>query len=98
MQRRRCAVQRSRLGCAVLLSLFRMIQMTFLSAISASLNDPSGRRRVRTFFILALCSATGGCGVLAAPCRVTSAALKMVPLVGHVAALPTDGCAAVIDP
>lgn len=39
-----------------------------------------------------------GCGVMAAPCRVTSAALKMVPLVGHVAALPTDACAAVIDP
>jgi hypothetical protein len=39
----------------------------------------------------------GGCGVLAAPCRITSAALKMVPVVGHVAALPTDACAAVID-
>ena len=37
------------------------------------------------------------CGVLAAPCRVTSAVLKMVPLVGHVAALPTDACAAAID-
>jgi hypothetical protein len=40
----------------------------------------------------------GGCGVMAAPCRVTSAALKMVPVVGHVAAAPTDACAAVIDP
>ena len=39
-----------------------------------------------------------GCGVMAAPCRVTSAALKMVPVVGHVAAAPTDACAAVIDP
>ena len=57
-----------------------------------------GLRLARTLFILALCAATAGCGVLAAPCRVTSAALKMVPLVGHVAALPTDGCAAVIDP
>jgi hypothetical protein len=28
---------------------------------------------------------------------VTSAVLKMVPVVGHVAALPTDGCAAIID-
>jgi hypothetical protein len=43
-----------------------------------------------------LCS-LGGCGVLAAPCRLTSVALKMVPLVGHAAALPTDACAAVID-
>jgi len=39
-----------------------------------------------------------GCGVMAAPCRVTSAALKMVPVIGHVAAVPTDACAAVIDP
>ena len=46
---------------------------------------------------LALLFSLGGCGVLAAPCRVASAALKMVPVVGHVAALPTDACAAVID-
>jgi hypothetical protein len=39
-----------------------------------------------------------GCGVVAAPCRVTSAVVKMVPLVGHVAALPTDACAEIIDP
>jgi hypothetical protein len=39
-----------------------------------------------------------GCGVAAAPCRVGSAALKIVPLVGHVAAAPTDACADVIDP
>lgn len=39
-----------------------------------------------------------GCGVLAAPCRVASAGIKMVPVVGHVAAVPTDVCAAVIDP
>ena len=45
-----------------------------------------------------LAGAVGGCGLLAAPCRVGSAALKIVPLVGHVAAAPTDGCAAVIDP
>lgn len=40
----------------------------------------------------------GGCGVLAAPCRVASAVIKIVPVVGHVAAVPTDACAAVIDP
>ncbi|ARU25571.1 MULTISPECIES: DUF6726 family protein [Ralstonia solanacearum species complex] len=38
-----------------------------------------------------------GCGVAAAPCRVASAGLKMVPLVGHVAAAPTDACADIID-
>lgn len=52
---------------------------------------------LRPLFLVLLCSVTAGCGVLAAPCRVTSAALKMVPLVGHVAAVPTDACAAVID-
>jgi hypothetical protein len=39
-----------------------------------------------------------GCGVVAAPCRVTSAVIDMVPIVGHVAATPTDACAAAIDP
>lgn len=38
-----------------------------------------------------------GCGLAAAPCRVASAALKIVPVVGHVAAAPTDACADVID-
>ncbi len=39
-----------------------------------------------------------GCGLFAAPCRVGSAALKIVPLVGHAAAAPTDACAGAIDP
>ncbi len=39
-----------------------------------------------------------GCGLVAAPCRVASAGLKIVPLVGHPAAAPTDACAAAIDP
>ena len=39
-----------------------------------------------------------GCGVVAAPCRVGSAVLDMVPLVGHAAAAPTDACASAIDP
>ncbi|NKJ46600.1 hypothetical protein CIC12_07555 [Burkholderia sp. SG-MS1] len=47
---------------------------------------------------LALCAGLAGCGLAAAPCRVASAGLKIVPLVGHVAAAPTDACAAVIDP
>lgn len=45
-----------------------------------------------------LALAVSGCGVLAAPCRITSAVIKIVPVVGHAAALPTDACAAVIDP
>ncbi|SAK42069.1 lipoprotein [Caballeronia temeraria] len=39
-----------------------------------------------------------GCGLAAAPCRIASAGLKIVPVVGHVAAAPTDACAEVIDP
>lgn len=53
---------------------------------------------LRLLGVAALLSSMSGCGVLAAPCRVTSAAFKMVPLIGHAAALPTDACAAVIDP
>ncbi|MBC8747997.1 MULTISPECIES: DUF6726 family protein [Paraburkholderia] len=46
----------------------------------------------------ALCAGISGCGLAAAPCRVASAGLKIVPIVGHVAAAPTDACADVIDP
>ena len=46
----------------------------------------------------ALCAGISGCGLAAAPCRVASAGLKIVPVVGHVAAAPTDACANVIDP
>ncbi|SOE70236.1 hypothetical protein SAMN05446635_3739 [Burkholderia sp. OK233] len=48
--------------------------------------------------ILALSAGMTGCGLAAAPCRIASAGLKIVPLVGHVAAAPTDACADVIDP
>lgn len=48
--------------------------------------------------MLALCAGLTGCGLAAAPCRIASAGLKIVPLVGHVAAAPTDACADVIDP
>jgi hypothetical protein len=42
--------------------------------------------------------ALSGCGLAAAPCRVGSAVLKIVPLIGHTAATPTDACADAIDP
>jgi hypothetical protein len=48
------------------------------------------------FLLAAL--ALSGCGLAAAPCRVGSAVLKIVPLVGHAAATPTDACADAIDP
>ncbi|MBU9545794.1 hypothetical protein L0Z36_11170 [Burkholderia multivorans] len=46
----------------------------------------------------ALAAGLAGCGLAAAPCRIASAGLKIVPVVGHVAAAPTDACADVIDP
>jgi hypothetical protein len=45
-----------------------------------------------------LSSLLGGCGAVAFPCRAASAVIKIVPVVGHAAAVPTDACAAVIDP
>lgn len=53
---------------------------------------------VRACMLMALCAALTGCGLAAAPCRIASAGLKIVPVVGHVAAAPTDACADVIDP
>ena len=47
---------------------------------------------------LALLLALSGCGLFAAPCRIASAGIKIVPLVGHVAAAPTDACGNAIDP
>ena len=47
---------------------------------------------------LALLPALGGCGLAAAPCRIGSAVLDIIPVVGHTAAKPTDACAAAIDP
>ena len=55
--------------------------------------------RVGAFGVLfALCAGLTGCGLAAAPCRIASAGLKIVPVVGHAAAAPTDACANVIDP
>jgi hypothetical protein len=53
---------------------------------------------MKIVFLIVVTVALAGCGVAAAPCRVGSDAIKMVPLVGHVAAAPTDACADVIDP
>lgn len=53
---------------------------------------------IRNAVLLGLLCSLSACGLAAVPCRVGSAALKIVPLVGHVAAAPTDACAEVIDP
>ncbi len=48
--------------------------------------------------LLALSLCLSSCGLVAAPCRIGSAAIKIVPVVGHPAAAPTDACAGAIDP
>ncbi len=53
---------------------------------------------LRAVSLLAFAASLAGCGAVAAPCRVGSAVLDIVPLVGHIAAAPTDACADVIDP
>jgi Family of unknown function (DUF6726) len=55
-------------------------------------------RRLWFFGAIVCALALGGCGLVAAPCRVSSGVIKVVPLVGHVAAAPTDACADAIDP
>jgi len=42
--------------------------------------------------------ALSGCGLVAAPCRITTAGLDVVPLVGHAVGTPTRACANAIDP
>ena len=56
------------------------------------------RTLLLTLSAVLLSSLLGGCGALAFPCRATSAVIKIVPVVGHAAAIPTDACAALIDP
>jgi hypothetical protein len=53
---------------------------------------------MRFIALAAVLLALAGCGLVAAPCRVTSAVLKIVPVVGHPVATPTDYCADQIDP
>lgn len=51
----------------------------------------------RVIAVLWIAAGLSDCGAAAAPCRIASAGLKVIPLVGHVVAAPTDACAAAID-
>jgi hypothetical protein len=53
---------------------------------------------MRILPLLLFCTFLLGCGAGAAPCRVASAGIKIIPVIGSVAAAPTDACADVIDP
>ena len=52
----------------------------------------------RAAILLMAILALAGCGAAAAPCRVASAGLKILPAIGHTLAEPTDSCASAIDP
>ena len=52
---------------------------------------------IRFAILAAFCLWLGGCGAVALPCRVTAAAIDVVPAVGHPVASPFNGCADVID-
>jgi ABC-type uncharacterized transport system auxiliary subunit len=54
-------------------------------------------RLLRVTVILAATASLAGCGVVAAPVRATSAAVKVVPGAGDVVAAPLDVTANVID-
>ena len=53
---------------------------------------------LRVIILLMATLALAGCGAAAAPCRVASAGLKILPAIGHTLAEPTDSCASAIDP
>jgi hypothetical protein len=58
---------------------------------------PRHYRLMRVILILATAAGLAGCGVVAAPVRVTSAAVKVVPVAGDVVAAPLDVTADTID-
>jgi hypothetical protein len=68
--------------------------MSRLTAMQLS----NGFTRTASALLLAsLALPLDGCAVVAFPCRVASATLKIVPVVGHPAAIPFDACAAAVD-
>ncbi|KGM32204.1 DUF6726 family protein [Inquilinus limosus] len=55
------------------------------------------RRRPARWLVLAAAVTLAGCGVVAAPFRVTGAVVKAVPVVGHPVAAPLDATGDAID-
>jgi hypothetical protein len=53
---------------------------------------------MKRLMLFALLPMLSGCGLFAAPCRVATTGIDIVPLVGHAAATPTRACANAIDP
>lgn len=55
------------------------------------------RQMLKVVLVVAAAAGLAGCGVVAAPVRVTSAGAKIVPVAGDVVAAPLDVTADVID-
>jgi hypothetical protein len=53
---------------------------------------------MRWLVFVALALLPSACGVAAFPCRVSGAAIDMLPVVGHPVATPFNACADAIDP
>jgi hypothetical protein len=64
-------------------------------SLPAHLAQP--RRLLRALLLLTTAAGLAGCGVVAAPVRVTSGVVKAVPVAGHVVAAPLDVTADTID-
>ncbi len=75
----------------------RNAQSPHCTLASPTVPTSAGAYSMKWLLISLLCLPCTGCGLAAAPCRVTSAVIKIVPVVGGVAAAPTDACAEVID-
>lgn len=54
-------------------------------------------RIFRTFSLLAAVALLSGCAVLAAPCRLTGAVIKTVPVIGDPVGETLEACGDVID-
>jgi hypothetical protein len=79
--------------------------MVFSYGVTLEMTSADGTTReshlmnaARKAALLLVLLSLSGCGLVAAPCRILSAGLKILPMVGHTAAAPTDACAAAIDP
>lgn len=62
-----------------------------------SLRTFASRRSQGAALLLLAVACLGGCGVVAAPVRTTSAVAKIVPVAGDVVAAPLDVTADAID-
>jgi hypothetical protein len=76
---------------------WRIRRRIFRTTPHANATKPAAKAMYKLLVLIPPTAGRSGFGAAAAPCSIVSAGLKVIPLVGHVAAAPTDACAAVID-